>query len=116
MDTTITYRREGDYLIPDLVPPLEPRIGVWGRRRMRYLRQQKEPIYTGMLLNRTLNAHLEEIDKQAEEMLDQLMEQMALKEGVTEQVKAEDQLAWVRKMNSIRNRAEEIILAELVCC
>ena len=116
MDTTITYRREGDYLIPDLVPPPEPRIGVWGRRRMRYLRQQKEPIYTGMLLNGTLNAHLEEIDKQAEEMLDQLMEQMALKEGVTEQVKAEDQLAWVRKMNSIRNRAEEIILAELVCC
>ena len=93
-----------------------PHIGVWGRRRMRYLKQHKEPIYTGMLLNGTLNAHLEETDKQAEEMLDLLMEQMASMEGITEQVKAENQLAWVQKMNNIQNRAEEIILAELVCC
>ena len=83
---------------------------------MRYLQKHKEPIYTGMLLNGTLNAHLEEIDKQAEEMLDLLMEQMASKEGVTEQVKAENQLAWVQKMNNIRNRAEEIIFAKLIYC
>ena len=116
MDTTITYRREGDYLIPDLVPPPEPRIGVWGRRRMRYLRQQKEPIYTGMLLNGTLNAHLEEIDKQAEDMLDLLVEQMASREGITEKLKVENQLTWVQKMNSVQNRAEEIILTELIYC
>ena len=116
MDTKITYHREGDYLIPDLVPPPEPRIGVWGQRRMRYLRQHKEPIYTGMLLRGSLNSLLEEIDKQAEEMLDLLMEQMASKEGITEQVKAENQLAWVQKMNNIRNRAEEIIITELICC
>ena len=83
---------------------------------MRYLKQHKEPIYTGMLLNGTLNAHLEETDKQAEEMLDLLMEQMASMEGVTEQVKAENQLPWVQKMNNIRNRAEEIILTELIYC
>ena len=116
MNTKITYHREGDYLIPDLAPPPEPRIGVWGRRRMRYLRQHKGPIYTGMLLNGTLNAHLEETDKQAEEMLNLLMEQMASKEGVTEQVKAVNQLVWVQKMNNVRNRAEEIILAELIHC
>ena len=74
------------------------------------------PIYTGMLLSGKLNAHLEEIDKQAEEMFDLLMQEMASKECVSEQAKAEDQLAWVRKMNNIRNRAEEIILAELIYC
>ena len=116
MDTKITYHREGNYLIPNLAPPPKPYIGVWGRRRMRYLQQHKEPIYTGMLLNGTLNAHLEETDKQAEEMLDLLMEQMASEEGVTEQVKAENQLAWAQKMNNIRNRAEEIILTELIYC
>lgn len=116
MDTTITYHREGDYLIPDLAAPPEPHIGVWGRRRMRYLQKHKESIYTGMMLNGTLNTHLEELDKQAEEMLDLLMEQMASKEGITEQVKAENQLAWVQRMNNIRNRAEEIILAKLIYC
>ena len=116
MDTKITYHREGDYLIPDLAPPPEPHIGAWGRRRMRYLRQHKEPIYTGMLLRGSLTAHLEETDKQAEEMLDLLMKQMASKEGITEQVKAENQLAWAQRMNNIRNRAEEIILAELIYC
>ena len=116
MDTKITYHREGDYLIPDLALPPEPRIGVWGRRRKRYLQEHNDPIYTGMLLSGTLNTHLEEIDKQAEEMLDLLMEQMATREGVAEKSKAEDQLAWVQRMNNIRNRAEEIILAELIYC
>lgn len=116
MNQVITYRRDGDYLIPDVVPPEFPRIGVWGRRRKHYLQQHKNPIYTGMLLRGSLNSHLEEIDKQAEEMFDLLMEQTASKEGVTEQVKAEDQLVWVQKMNSIRNRAEEIILADLIHC
>ena len=116
MAIKLTYHREGDYLIPDLVPPEDPRIGPWGRRRKLYLQQYKAPIYTGMLLRGTLNAHLEEIDKQAEEMLDLLMQEMASEECVSEQVKTEDQLVWVRKMNNIRNRAEEIVLAELIYC
>ena len=116
MSTKIMYHREGDYLIPDLAPPPELNIGVWGRRRMRYLHQHKDPIYTGMLLNGTLIAHLEETDKQAEKMFDLLMEQMASREGVTEKLKVEDQLAWVQKMNNIRNRVEDIILTELVFC
>lgn len=116
MDTKITYHREGDYLIPDLALPPEPRNGVWGRRRKRYLQEHNDPIYTGMLLSGTLNTHLEEIDKQAEKLFDLLMEQMATREGVAEKSKAEDQLAWVQRMNNIRNRAEEIILAELIYC
>lgn len=73
MAIKLTYQWEGDYLIPDLTPPPEPKIGVWGRRRKRYLQQHREPIYTGMLLSGSLNAHLEEIDKQAEKMLDLLI-------------------------------------------
>ena len=102
MAIKLTYHWEGDYLIPDLTPPPEPKIGVWGRRRKRYLQQHREPIYTGMLLSGSLNAHLEEIDKQAEKMLDLLMEQMAPREGVTEKLKAENQLEWVKKMNNIQ--------------
>ena len=109
-----TYHREGDYLIPDLVPPLSPRIGIWGERRRQYLLKNREPTYTAMLLSGELNAHLEDVDRQAEEMLSQLVNQMARAEGVTEQLKATDQMEWVRRMNSIRNRAEEIILHELV--
>ncbi len=92
MAIKLTYHREGDYLIPDLVPQEDPGIGPWGRRRELYLQQYKDPINTGMLLRGTLNAHLEEIDKQAEEMFDLLMQEMASKECVSEQAKAEDQL------------------------
>ena len=116
MAIKLTYHREGDYLIPNLVPPEDPRIGLWGRKRKQYLQQHKTLIYTGMLLSGTLNTHLENIDKHAEEMLDHLMREMASKECVAEQVKTEDQLVWVRKMNNIRNRAEEIVLAELIYC
>ena len=80
------------------------------------MQEHNDPIYTGMLLSGTLNTHLEEIDKQAEKLFDLLMEQMATREGVAEKSKAEDQLAWVQRMNNIRNRAEEIILAELIYC
>ena len=116
MAIKLTYHREGDYLIPNLVSPENPGIGVWSRKRKRYLQQYKDPIYTGLLLSGTLNTHLETIDKQAEEMLDLLIGELACKEGVSEQVKAENQMAWVQKMNSIRNRAEEIILTELIYC
>ena len=111
----ITYHYEGDYLIPDLIPPESPKIGVWGIRRRNYLRKYHDGIYTGMLLSGKLNAHLEEIDRSANEMFDLLMKQYAARGGVTEQLKAENQLEWVRQMNSIRKQAEEIITKELIC-
>lgn len=110
----ITYHREGDYLIPDLLPPPSPNIGVWGLRRKRHLQQHHEGIYTGLLLSGRLNAHLEEIDRSANEMFDLLIKQYAAHEGVTEQLKAENQMEWVRRMNSIRERAEEAILRDLI--
>ena len=109
-----TYHQEGDYLIPDLVPPPAPRIGIWGERRRRYLLKNREPLYTAMLLSSKLNAHLEEVDRQAEEMLFQLVDQMTRAEGVTEQLKAANQMAWVGAMNNIRVRAEEVVYAELI--
>lgn len=110
----LTYHDESGYLIPDLIAPESPAVGVWGMRRLAYLRQHRRPIYSGMLMTGTLNAHLEEIDRSAEEMTELLMAQMAEREGVTEQLKAEDQMAWVQAMNSIRSRVEEIVLAELI--
>ena len=110
----LTYHTEGEYLIPDLIAPESPAVGPWGMRRLAYLRQHRRPIYSGMLMTGTLNAHLEEIDRIAEEMMERLMDQMATREGVTEQLKAKDQMAWMQAMNSIRNRAEEIVLAELI--
>ncbi len=114
MKTELTYHREGDYLIPDLIPPKSPRIGVWGMRRREFLRKHHDGIYTGLLLSGKLNAHLEETDHSANEMLDLLMKQYAAREGVTEQLKAENQMEWVRRMNSIRERAEEIVSHELI--
>ena len=110
----ITYHRDGDYLIPDLIPPGAPRMGVWGMRRKQYLQQHHDGIYTGLLLSGKLNAHLEEIDRAANEMYDQLIEQYATCEGVTEQLKANDQMEWVRRMNGIRVRVEETVILELI--
>lgn len=110
----LTYHAEGEYLIPDLIAPESPAVGPWGMRRLSYLRQHRRPIYSGMLMTGTLNAHLEEVDRAAEEMTELLMTQMADCEGVTERLKAENQMAWVQAMNSIRSRAEEIVLAELI--
>ena len=114
MKIAITYHHSGDYELPDLAAPEAPRIGKFGTLRHEYLRTWHRGIFDGMLLKGTLNAHLEEIDRQANEMLERLPRQMAAQEGVTEQLKAADQLAWVGGMNSIRNRAVEIILAELI--
>ena len=114
MMNELTYHREGDYLLPDLVPPEAPRIGVWGMRRKQYLQQYHDGIYTGLLLSGKLNAHLEEIDREANEMFDLLMKQDAAREGATEDLKANDQMEWVRRMNSIRDYAEEIILREII--
>lgn len=114
MSEILTYHWEGDYLIPDLGAPESPQIGIWGGRRRQFLRTHQRPIYDAMLMNGTLNAHLEEVDRSAEEMLDRLMTQMVECEGVTEQLKAEAQMLWVQRMNSIRCRAEEIVRKDLI--
>ena len=110
----LTYHWEGDYLIPDLEAPEAPKIGKFGTLRHKYLRSRHRGIFDGMLLEGSLNPHLEQIDRQANEMMERLTAQMAQAEGVTEALKAKDQLAWVRAMNSIRNRAEEIVLNDLI--
>lgn len=110
----LTYHREGDYLIPDLIPPEVPNIGVWGQRRKHYLQQFHDGIYTGMLLSGKLNAHLEEIDRSANEMFNLLVKQYAAREDVTEQLKAENQMEWVRRKNNIWDRVNDIIMSELI--
>ena len=114
MSTQLTYHREGDYMIPNLTAPEAESIGIWGRRRREYLKKHRNGIYTGMLLSEKLNAHLAEIDRQAEKMFEHLTRQMAAEHGVTEQLKAENQMAWVGAMNNICNAAEEVILDELI--
>ena len=110
----LTYHRHGDYLIPDLETPEAPRIGKYGTMRHKYLRDNHRGIFDGMLLKGTLNAHLEEIDRQANEMMERLTAQMAQREAVNEALKANDQMAWVAAMNNIKNRAEEIVLHDLI--
>lgn len=110
----LTYHWEGDYLIPDLEAPEAPKIGKFGTLRHKYLRSRHRGIFDGMLLEGSLNPHLEQIDRQANEMMERLTAQMAQTEGVTEALKARDQMAWVRAMNSIKNRAEEIVLNDLI--
>ena len=110
----ITYTLVGDYYLPSLVAPKSPKIGRWGMLRFNYLRKHREALYTIMLMEGTLNPHLEEIDRQAQEMEQQLISQLAQQEGVTEQLKAEYQMEWVAQMNSIRNRADEIVLNDLI--
>ena len=115
MSERLTYHWEGDNLIPDLVAPESPSIGIWGERRRRFLRKYKRSIYDAMLMRGTLNAHLEEVDQTAEELMDRLMTEMAEKERITEALKSAKQMEWVRQMNSIRSRAEERVLYDLIC-
>lgn len=110
----LTYTMQGDYLIPDLTVPESPKLGKYGMLRRTFLRKHRDGIYTGMLLNGTLNSHLKEVDRQANEMMERLTRQMAEKQGVTERLKAEDQMKWVQMMNSIRHSAEEVILNDLI--
>lgn len=112
----ITYEKCGDYLIPNLIPNPEPEgeLRKFGLMRKSYLENHRRGIYSGLLLSGELKKHLLMIQEQAEERFDLLVEQMAEREGVTEQLKAQDQMLWVRKMNNIRNVAEEIVLKEAV--
>ena len=111
-----TYRREGDYLIPNLeLPDTEhDQIGKYGRLRQNYRREHQPNLYNAMLLNGTLNRYLAETDKICSERMERIIAQMAEHEGVTEILKASAQLEWVGRMNNIRNRAEEIVLTEVV--
>ena len=112
--TNLTYTQRGDYLIPDLEALEVPRIGKFGTMRHQYLRDYHRGIFDGMPPEGTLNEHLEQIDRQANEMMDRLTSQMAQTEGVTEQLKASDQMTWVGRMNSIWARAEEIVTRDLI--
>ena len=110
------YELQGDYYIPCLVlDEDDPQpIGMWGRRYHRYIKEYRPILYTNLLLSGKLNSYLADIDNQATEMFDRLMKQLAEKEGITEQLKAQDQMAWVGAMNNIRNRTEEIVNAEVI--
>ena len=112
----ITYEKCGDYLIPNLIPnpESEGELRKFGLMRKSYLENYRRGLYSGLLLSGELKKHLLMIQEQAEEKFDLLVEQMAKREGVTEQLKAQDQMLWVRKMNNIRNVAEEIVLKEVV--
>ena len=110
----LTYHWEGNVLLPDLVPPESPRVGIWGKRRRQFLRKHKKPLYSGMLMDGKLNAHLEETDREAERLFDRLTKKMAKREGVTEALKDADQMEWVRRMNAIRHAAEEIVRKEWI--
>ena len=112
----ITYEKCGDYLIPNLIPDPEPEgeLRKFGLIRKSYLENHRRGIYSGLLLSGELKKHLLMIQEQAEERFDLLIEQMAKQEGVTEKLKAQDQMLWVRKMNGIRARAEEIVREEII--
>lgn len=114
--TGISYTLVEDYYIPDLkLPETENKpIGIWGRKRLAYLKEHKTILFNQLVLRCKLNSHLAEINSQATEMLDRLTEQMANAEGVTEELKEENQMLWVARMNNIRNRAEEIVNTELI--
>lgn len=115
-NTKITYTQQGDFLLPDLKLPEQPKvkIGIFGKRHLRYLEHNRNILYTNLLTKGKLTAYLADIDEQAENMFDQLVRQLAEREGVTEQLTANNQMLWVKKMNSIRNRAEEIVNHELI--
>lgn len=116
MATKITYTQQGDYLLPDLKLPEQPKveIGIWGKRHLRYLKNHHPIIYTNLLTSCKLTAHLADIDKEANEMFDRIVKQLAKQEGITEQLKADNQMQWVRKMNSIRNQATEVVNNEII--
>lgn len=114
--TGIRYTLQGNYYLPDLALPAEEQqtIGIWGQRHLRHIKQNRRVLYTNLLTSGKLNSYLADIDKQAEEMFSRLVKELAEKENVNEELKATDQMLWVQKMNNIRNRATEIVNAELI--
>ena len=110
------YELQGDYYLPCLKLPEEEQayIGIWGQRHLRYLKEHRRVRYANLLTSGKLNGYLVDIDRQAEELFLRLVKQMAERQGVTEQLKAASSMEWVRKLNSIRNRAVEITSSELI--
>ena len=110
------YELQGDYYIPCLKLPEEEQqpIGVWGQRHLRYIKQNRKVLYLNLLTSGKLNGYLADLDKQAEEMFSQLVRQMTDREGVTEQLKADNQMEWVGRMNNIRSRATEMIYHDII--
>ena len=114
--TGISYTLQGDYYLPDLsLPEQEDKpIGLWGQRHLRYIKQHHKVRYTNLLTSGKLNGYLADIDKQAEDMFFRLVKQIAEREGVTEQLKADNQMEWVARMNVIRNSATETVNTEII--
>ena len=111
-----TYTQQGDYLLPNVKLPDQPEfeIGVWGQRRRRYLKEHHRVIYYNMLTKCTLYPHLADIEQQAQNMFDRLVNKLSEQEAITEQLKGENQMLWVQQMNNIRNRAMEIVNSEFI--
>lgn len=112
------YELQGDYYIPCLAVPAEEEtpIGLWGQRHLRFIKQGRKLQYMELLTSGRLNSYLADINAQAEERMLLLTGKMAQREGLTEQLKAQDQMLWVQRMNSLRSQAEELVLAELIYC
>ena len=112
-----TYTQVGDYMLPDLLPAeeeMEANIGVWAMRHKRYLKQNHKVFYYNLLTSGKLNSYLADIEQQAQQLFLRLVKQMAEREGVTEQLKADNQMAWVARMNDIRSRATEVVNTDLI--
>ena len=114
--TGISYILQGDYYLPDLALPEQENkpIGLWGQQRLRYIKRRRPILYTNLLTKCRLNEYLADIDEQAQKMYDELVQSFAKEEGCTEQLKATDQLLWVRKMNNFVQRAREVVNAEII--
>ena len=114
--TGISYTLQGDYYLPDLAlsDEEEQSIGLWGQRHLRYIKQHRKVLYLNLLTSGKLNGYLADINKQAEDMLSRLVEQMAEREGVTEALKANSQMEWVARMNNIRSRATETVNHDII--
>lgn len=111
-----TYTMQGDYCLPNITLPTEEKrpIGVWGQRRLRYLKQHHKVLYYNLLTSGKLHSHLADIEEQSQDIFSRLVKEYAEKEGVAEQLKAADPMAWVRRMNNIRSRVIEVVNAEVV--
>ena len=114
--TGISYTLQGDYYLPDLALPAEEQVevGIWGQRHLQYIKAHCKGFYTTLLTKCELNRHLADVNKQAEDMFFRLVKQMAEREGVTEKLKADNQMEWVAWMNNIRNKVTEIVNTELI--
>lgn len=111
-----TYTKQGDYRLPDLTLQLEEErtIGVWGQRRLRYLKQHHKILYYNLLTSGKLQSHLADVEEEAQSLFLRLVKQYAEREGVTEQLKAENPMEWVRRMNNIRERVSEVLNVEMI--